>query len=214
MKSVYYTASLITLVLAGNSNAASTSVTCTNQREITYQGSLQGVPTFEQKRLIYKKYPDSMCAFMSNEDTTPTKPIDSNPLTEKVPDVILRGGASEDLAAALSRISSGNTGTPFPVDITKEVANYKTEASQGEVKPYVEHTINLTIGIYRSVPTKDVIAHWKEMQEVGESLKGLTPTLTNVNNITMLSVENIPDNMAEKVCKDSESRGIGCVAYY
>ncbi len=182
--------------------ASDTSVTCTKNNRIIYQDTISGKPTTEQKMFVYAKNPDAMCIFMNdgNSHSTPSEPV--NPLTENVPEAITNGNAAgSDLAAALARISSGNTGTPYPIDITKEVANFKKEANSEPVQPHVEHTINVTIGIYKSVPIDDVMAHWKEMQLVGNTLKGMTPTVTRINEITMLSLENVLISRQNKYAK-------------
>lgn len=203
------------LFLSQHAYAGNTSVTCTENGEIVYQDTIKGPPTAEQKLFLYKKYKNAMCMFMGEETQAPNAGSKTNILSQKIPDEIINGGtAGGDLAAALARISSGDTGTPYPIDITKEVANFKQESTENDAKPYVAHTINLTIGIYKSVSAGDVIAHWKEMQANGKSLKNLTPTLTSVKDVTMLSLENIPDDQAENVCRDAEKIGIGCVAYY
>lgn len=74
--------------------------------------------------------------------------------------------------------------------------------------------MNLTLGIYRSVEMNDVLAHWRLMQEHGSTLSKLIPTFDIIDDITVLSIMDVPDTIADKVCTEASEKGQGCIAFF
>lgn len=196
-------------------------VTCTQDGRIVYKEELPGNAGQEERMFVYAKNPDALCIFLQDGPTT--EAASSQMGIETIMPGKVIGGTSEntpsnDLATALAMISSGKPAPSMPIDLTDAMQKFKHETGTIDVaKPMnkeQQKLLNLTVGIYRSVSADDVISHWKAMQAQGSSLKNLTPTLTNVEDITMLSVENIADENADAICKDAAVLGSGCIAFY
>jgi hypothetical protein len=168
---------------------------------------------------VYAKNPDALCIFLQDGPEFEARSTEAG-IEAIMPGRVVGGTAentpSNDLATALAMISSGQPARSTPVDLTDAMQKFRQE--MGSVAPpsntEQQKLVNLTIGIYRSVPASDVIGHWKVMQSQGQSLRHLTPTLTKVADITMLSVENISDENAEAICQDATNLGSGCIAFY
>lgn len=195
-------------------------VTCTQNGRIVYKEELPANAGQEERMFVYAKNPDALCIFLQDGPSFETIGAVS-PGVDAISSGKVAGGTSEntpsnDLATALAMISSGQPAPSMPIDLTDAMQKFRQET--GAIPPSTkieqQKLLNLTIGIYRSVATSDVISHWKAMQKQGPSLKNLTPTLTNVADITMLSVENIADENADAICKDAAILGSGCIAFY
>lgn len=193
-------------------------VTCTQNGMIVHKEKLAVDAGEEERFFVRARYPDALCIFIQDEPTPGTLGIESFDAANSGK---ISGGTSDntpsnDLATALAMISSGKPASSMPVDLTDAMQKFRSETGAAAPEPKAEKQklLNLTIGIYRSVGAGDVISHWKAMQKQGASLRNLTPTLTSVADITMLSVENIADEDADAVCKDAAILGSGCIAFY
>lgn len=194
-------------------------VTCTENGRIVFKQELPANAGQEERMFVYAKNPNALCIFLQDRPVfvNDQELLGVEDITQGKIDVgTSENTPSNDLATALAMISSGSPSPGSPVDLTDAMQKFRQET--GAAKPPSntdqKKLLNLTIGIYRAVPTRDVIAHWKTMQSQGHALQHLTPTLTNIADITMLSVENISDGDANAICKDAESLGSGCIAFY
>ncbi len=178
---------------------------CTKGGQIVHREDLPPGAGYEEKATVTARNPDALCVFVQNDDSEKSVRYGLGPSpTAEVP-------RDSDLATALAMISEGrqspNDGEKIPVDLSAIMQPIKAT-------PTVSSTINLTIGIYKDMEAADIIDHWKAMQRDSQALKNLTPTLTRANDITMLSVENVPDALADQLCKEAEKTSSGCLAYY
>lgn len=211
---------MITLSAASFSQAADKiRVTCTKDGRIVHREELSGAATQEQKMFIYAKNPDALCIFLRDAPSTDATELEvgiDHLVGGKVGGATKDNNPSNDLATALAIISSGGASPSSPIDLTDAMRKFRQNDPARTPTPEIAPTrlINLTIGIYRSVSATDIMDHWKAMQAAGTSLKNLTPTLTRVANITMLSVENIGDENANAICEDAAKYGSGCIAFY
>lgn len=197
-------------------------VTCTQNGRIVHKEELPANAGQEERMFVYAKNPDALCIFLQDGPAFETIGAVSPQMgIEAMMPGTVPGGTSEntpsnDLATALAMISSGQSAPSTPIDLTDAMQKFRNEpgAAGQPTDTGQPKLLNLTIGIYRSVSPNDVISHWKAMQEQGASLKNLTPTLTSVSDITMLSVENIADENADAICRDAAVFGSGCIAFY
>jgi hypothetical protein len=197
-------------------------VTCTQDGKIVYKGELPANAGQEERMFVYAKNPDALCIFLQDGPSLESfGNVSSQGAIEAIASGRVEGATTEntpssDLATALAMISSGQPAPAMPIDLTDAMQKFRQETGAIDQHAPAEQQklLNLTIGIYRSVPANDVISHWKAMQKEGPSLKNLTPTLTNVADITMLSVENIADENAGAICEDAAILGSGCIAFY
>jgi hypothetical protein len=196
----------------------SVKVTCTQGGRIVYKGSLPAYAGPEERIFVQARNPDALCIFIKDgigEPDQPTAAIEA--ITgPRVQSSSSGNSASADLATALAMISAGQNGGETPVDLTAAMSKFReNDPAKPETQTVPQpKLLSYTIGIYRDVSTEDVISHWKAMQASGPALRPLVPTLTSIEDITMLSVENIPDDNAAAICADAERLGSGCVAYY
>ena len=209
---------LCAILVTGAQAKDSLRVTCTQNGRIVYKEELPANAGQEERMFVYAKNPDALCIFLQDEPPPGALGVES---FEVAGSGKVGGGTSEntpsnDLATALAMISSGKPASSMPIDLTDAMQKFRSETGAAAPAPKAEKQklLNLTIGIYRSVGAGDVISHWKAMQKQGASLRNLTPTLTSVADITMLSVENILDEDADAVCKDASVLGSGCIAFY
>jgi hypothetical protein len=193
-------------------------VTCTQNGRVVFKEELPANAGQEERMFVYAKNPDALCIFLQDG---PSPETFGSVSFDAASSGKVGGGTSDntpsnDLATALAMISSGKPATSMPIDLTDAMQKFRQETGAPAPETAVEKQklLNLTIGIYRSVGASDVISHWKAMQKQGPSLKNLTPTLTSVADITMLSVENISDENADAICKDAAVLGSGCIAFY
>jgi hypothetical protein len=161
--------------------------------------------------MVSARFPEAVCIFVQIDDVD--QPMGPQPVVQ---DQVLKAPDDTDLATALAMISAGrqsaDVGASLPVDLTAVMTPFRSSSPQPTTA--AGETINLTIGIYQHMQTSDILAHWKVMQKDSVALARLTPILTQAKDITMLSVENVPDTAADQVCQDAAKTSSGCLAYY
>lgn len=189
--------------------------TCTTKGVTVHRQDLPEDASAAERLAIAAAYPDAMCLFLKIADLPPEHRA---PRSSSIPDDVLQGaieGAGapdESLAAALS-VLSGRGETP-PVE-TKTFSNgFDRAVTLAEQEKERARPLNLTVGLYRSVPMEDVMSHWKVMQEGTRILARMTPSMSVVGDVTMLSIENVPDSEAAKLCEEAALKGAGCIAVY
>jgi hypothetical protein len=193
--------------------------TCTQKGMTVYREDIPANASAEQRLAIATKNPQAMCVFLKIADLPPEHravPQYSGGLPNEILQGALVGGsADESLAAALSVLAGNTTGTPM--------STYRPSASfsnsfevpvASAVEEDRQKPLNLTIGVYRSVPMGDVMAHWKAMQAGTKVLSRMTPSMSVVGDVTLLSVENVPDQDAATLCEEADKNGVGCIAVY
>lgn len=185
---------------------------CSQDGRIVFREDLPANAGANEKMLVSARFPEAVCVFVPIEDSPGTE-ADLRPTIDTP--AMQTGPGDDDLATALALISSGQQsnqpGEPLPIDLSAAMQAFRRS------EPIVglpDNTINLTIGIYVNMRSEDVLEHWKLMQRDSTTLKKLTPTLTKTNDITMLSVEYVPDALANAVCTEAAQHGSGCLAYY
>jgi hypothetical protein len=183
---------------------------CTQGGRIVNREDLAPGAGVTEKMIVAARFPEALCVFVQNDDANNSVGYVQAPPVEG------RVSSDTDLATALAMISEGRQSTKLgegiPVDLSAVMQPLKSKGSIPD--PTVASTINLTIGIYKDMSAEDVMAHWKVMQRESVTLQRMTPTLTKAKEITMLSVENVPDASADQVCKEAEKTSSGCIAYY
>lgn len=192
--------------------------TCTQDRMTVYREDIPSDASAERRLSIASKYRKAMCIFLKIEDLPPERRVSAS---ADLPDEVLRGaleGSStpdESLAAALSVLSGSSDRAEPSASSGASFSNaFAQPMASGSAAEERSHPLNLTIGIYRSVPMASIMAHWKSMQAGTKVLARMTPSMSVVGDVTMLSIENVPDDDAAKLCEEAEKVGSGCIAVY
>jgi hypothetical protein len=211
----------ITLLASTQADAQSSAMiraTCTQKGITVYREDIPADASAERRLSIASKNPQAMCVFLKISDLPPEHR--SPATTGELPDEVIRGAikgggmADESLAAALS-VLSGDTGSPAASGIEESFSNgFDQPMARGSLPEDRQRPLNLTIGLYRSVPMESVVAHWKTMQAGTKVLSRMTPSMSVVGDVTMLSVENVQDEDAAELCREAEEKGVGCIAVY
>jgi hypothetical protein len=214
-------AQIALLASAGAASAQSAPMiraTCTSKgtKATVYREDIPVDASAERRLMIASKYPDALCMFLKISDIPPEQRLPSAPA-----DPILGGAAGssltmdESLAAALN-VLSGKSDDAGPASSSAARFSNAFATPMMQTAPEVERPkpLNLTIGVYRSVPMQDVVAHWKTMQAGTEILTKMTPSISIVGDVTMLSIENVPDELAARLCDEAKEKGAGCIAVF
>lgn len=187
---------------------------CSQDGRVVYREEIPAGAASERRILIASMHPKALCVFLEPRD--PSVPAAEATASGAVGQVSEEDDAS--LAAALAVIASGKPGDAYPDGISDFV-----KGSAGESAPAAKpvrkaagdaHFLNLAIGVYENVPLADVMAHWKEMQEGSKVLSRMTPTVNSSGDVTMVSVEGVPDELAAQLCDEAAVKGPGCLAVY
>lgn len=197
------------------SAAGTVRASCHQDGRIVYREDFPADSPAEKRILIAARHSGAMCVFL---DVTgrESMPVPGAAPASPVPDV----AGDPDLAAALSVIAEGRTGERYPPSIANAVRGGASpparipEAKEGARQAAPAGFLNLTLGIYRGVPLADVMDHWKKMQEGTKVLSRMTPTVSAVDGVIMVSVEGVPDELAASLCEEAAGKGAGCVAVY
>lgn len=192
---------------------------CTANGKIVYREDLPAAASFEQRKKIMDAFPYAMCIFLANGS-----PQNSH---STVSDFGFDRDASSDdgLVAALAAISGGQTGERYPDDIARMFSGEKdamdilgkgagSETNAPTPDKESAGFVNLTLGIYKKMKMGDILAHWKVMQNHGPTLRKMTPTFDTVDDITVMSIMQVPDALADKVCSEASEKGQGCIAFF
>jgi hypothetical protein len=183
-----------------------------------YREDIPADASAERRLSIASKNPQAMCVFLKIADLPPETRV---PASAELPDEVLKGAlegggtADESLAAALS-VLSGSSDRSGPMGSTADSFSnaFAQPMVRGTATEDRQRPLNLTIGMYRSVPMETVMAHWKAMQAGTKVLARMTPSMSVVGDVTMLSIENVPDADAAELCEEAERTGAGCIAVY
>lgn len=206
------------LLLGGEAHAqAALRAACSQDGQIVLREDLPLSAGEMDKIRVRARFPQALCVFVPVDDTKSSKAFVDLPAAKPTTGPPILATGDGDLATALALISSGQAspdggGDGVPVDLTSAMQAFRS--GKEPVSEPVSNTINLTIGIYKDMAAADILAHWKLMQQDTMLLQRLTPTLTKAKDITMLSVENVPDGSADAVCKEAGKIGSGCLAFY
>lgn len=190
--------------------------TCTSKGGGTvHRQDLPEDASARERLAIAAAYPDAMCLFLKIADLPPEHRVPRSP---SIPDDVLQGalegaGTPDDSLAAALSVLSGRDETPT-VEARTFSNGFDSAVSLAEPEKERSKPLNLTVGLYRSVPMEDVMAHWKVMQEGTRILARMTPSMSVVGDVTMLSIENVPDSEAAKLCEEAALKGAGCIAVY
>lgn len=190
---------------------------CTANGRVVYREDLPANASFEKRRQIMDAFPEAMCIFLSTA-TQPTAAANNYGFGNEE-------NADDSLVAALAAISGGRVGEQYPNEISKMFSGNKGVTAilgQGDLQPATSKSkqvmppnfVNLTLGVYKNVKMSDILAHWKIMQKSGPTLKKLTPTFDVVDDVTVMSIMQVPDGLADKVCTEASEKGQGCVAFF
>lgn len=214
-------AALSETALAESSGAEnSVRASCTVNGRIVYREDLPATASFEQRKKIMNAFPYAMCIFLANSSPQNAQSTVSDYGFDR------DAGSDDDLVAALAAISGGQTGERYPDDIArmfsgeKDAMNILGNGTTGS-EPNVPHPakqsdgfVNLTLGIYKNMTMGDILAHWKVMQRHGPTLRKMTPTFDTIDDITVMSIMQVPDALADKVCTEALEKGQGCIAFF
>jgi len=193
---------------------------CHQAGRIVYREDFPADAPAEKRILIAARHPGAMCVFLdvpAEGESAPSLPADAY----RKPDVADSFDPGDpDLAAALSVIAEGRVGERYPSEIAEAVRGQAQPSggnparTGGKDGPNAGGFLNLTVGIYRNVPMKDVMDHWKAMQEDTKVLSRMTPTVNAMDGVIVVSVESVPDALAAPLCEEAAMKGSGCVAVY
>lgn len=190
-------------------------VSCTANGRIVHKEELPADLSYEKRRQIKDAFPAAMCIFLSKNSSEKALYTNRYGFDDSA-------SSDDGLVAALAAISGGQIGEEYPADISRMFSgkSNSTEIIQGgrstlSTQPTKAYgVVNLTLGIYRDMTMKDILAHWKQMQEGGPTLRRMTPTFDTVANVTVMSIMQVPDALADKVCSEASEKGQGCIAFF
>lgn len=192
--------------------------TCTQKGMTVYREDIPADASAERRLSIASRNPQAMCVFLKIADLPPERRV---PASDDLPDEVLRGAleggasADESLAAALSVLTGPSDRTGSMPATQESFSNaFEQPMVHGSAAEDRPKPLNLTIGIYRSVPMESIMAHWRSMQAGTKVLARMTPSMAVVGDVTMLSIENVPDDDAAALCLEAEKVGSGCIAVY
>lgn len=221
-RSVLFAASMLACASNGGSlMAADTNMiraTCNQDGMIVHREDIPADASAERRLMIAAKKPKAMCVFLKIADHPPEYRAPSTVPSDMLPSEILSAAAStgnsEDvsLAAALN-VLSGRSDDEAGSDIPQFSNAYTTPMTMDTILPKAS-ALNLTIGLYKNLKMEDVIAHWKLMQQGTKVLATMTPSMAVTGDITMLSIEDVPDSQAAALCEEAAKNGSGCIAVY
>lgn len=184
---------------------------CAENGQIVYREDFPADSPIEKRILIAAQNPGAMCVFLDAPTAVPPSAAPEATGTEDA--AVVPGSQDEGLAAALSIIAEGKTGDVYPRALAGVMEGGKPlPAAKARNAP--AHFLSLTVGIYKDVPLADVMDHWKIMQQGSKVLARMTPTVNRLGEITVVSVENVPDELAVPLCDEAAKKGAGCVAAY
>lgn len=196
-------------VLTGNARADESAIraSCSQGGRIVYREDLPAGTSADRRLEIANANRNALCVFLKADSTPPVPTELADPALAG-----LAGTGNEDLASALSFLSTGQgVGTPYGGAFDKSMKDFmKTE----NVFASAERTVNLTIGVYSGTKPEDVLGHWAYIRDNTVYLSKMTPSIETVGDTTVLSVENVSDGYASKVCEEAERVASGCVAVY
>lgn len=180
---------------------------CVQGTEITYREDLPPGTPADRRMEIARKYRNSLCVFLKVESAPTSMPQVADPALAG-----LIGGKSEDLASALSYLSTDQgVGVPYGGAFDQSMKEFmKTE----NVFSSKEGSVNLTIAVYTGAKPEDVLAHWSYIKDNTIYLSKMTPSIETVGDTTVLTVQNVSDGYASKVCEEAEKVASGCLAVY
>lgn len=208
------------LMLAGaeKSFAGSIRATCTQGGSMVYREDIPEDSPADRRLAIASKNPEAMCVFLKIADMPPEQRVPVTSSSEIPEDVlkgatIPQGNADESLAAALS-VLSGKSEEPNLIPLPSFSNEIKAPMQALPETSDRPTPLNLTVGIYRNMEMPDVVAHWKLMQKDTKVLSRMTPSISTVGDVTLLSIEDVPYDDAAELCKEAERHGEGCIAAY
>lgn len=122
-------------------------------------------------------------------------------------------GDESDLASALAFLSTGqqSIGKPYGDVFDEGMQDFMKTDNVFESK---EGSVNLTIGVYSSASPEDVLGHWAFIKKNSVYLAQMTPSIERVGDITVLSVQDVSDGFAAKVCEEADKYASGCLAVF
>ena len=186
---------------------------CHQQGRIVYREDFPADAPAEKRILIAARNPGAMCVFLDVSDTghaaarSEGAEYPADPSHSFAPD-------DPGLAAALSVIADGRIGERYPASIASAIPAPSDREAGKSASSVPSGFLNLTVGIYRNVALADVMDHWRMMQEGTSVLSRMTPTVSTVDGVIVVSVEGVPDDKAVGLCEEAARKGAGCVAVY
>nr|WP_250807932.1 hypothetical protein [Neorhizobium tomejilense] len=212
MRHSVFAASLGGVLLAATAGTAMADegvikASCVEGGRVVYREDLPAKTSADRRLQIAAKYRQALCVFARTEPAA------------AMPDVVdpvlagTLGGGNGDLASALSYLGTGKTevGTPYGGAFDKGMQEFMKAEN---VFSSPENTVNLTIGVYAGSDTETVVGHWGYIKENTTYLARMTPSIETVGDVTVLSVENVSDGYASRVCEEAEKVASGCIAVY
>jgi len=214
MRSLKKLLAVTALLMAGceqsSAGEAAIKVSCVENGQVVFSGEIPADANATQRRKVADNHPQAMCVFLQPGRVAFGNPVGSG----SMPAAPGAGVPDNDLAAALSMIVNGRTGQAYPPEFGELMSGLNVSEGGSVPVPYRPNRVNLAVGIYRNVPLSDIMAHWKTMQDGTEVLSGMTPTVSVGHDISMLSVEGVPDVLANLFCEEAARKGPGCIAFY
>lgn len=209
---------------SSNADAAATiRASCMEGNQVVYREDIPRDAPESRRAQIIARNPKAMCVFLEMQDAAsigvPISPK-GTPGIVRLPDVLVAAAAGRttipdaELSAALSAITGSEIPAPPKLSLTAPTEPAVHRSSMQAGTPPSGKTVNLTLGIYRSVPLAEVMEHWRLMSSGTRALSKMTPTITRDEDITMLSLEGVTDDEAETLCDEARDRGVGCLAAY
>lgn len=199
---------LATFIAADDAMSAAMKVSCIENGVVILNDDLPDGVSQKEKRAISNRYPRAMCVFLTkNEggDLTDAAGLGRGQIGDTVLD--------SDLATALSMIS-GSKARVRSSKAKPAVKAPETHLPKTAPVPDGAPRVNLALGVYKNVTLKDVMAHWKVMAKGTSIMARLTPTVAVEGDVALLSVEGVPDELADSLCREAEQNSVGCLAFY
>ena len=210
MKHRLFLAFAALLSLSGQADAADSTIraSCTQGGRIVYREDLPAGTPADRRLEIANAYRTALCVFLKADNAPPTLPDIVDPALAGVV-----SGGNEDLASALSYLSTGQTavGTPYGGAFDKGMKDFMRSEN---VFKSEEGSVNLTIAVYSGAKPEDVLGHWAYIKNNTVYLAKMTPSIETVGDTTVLSVENVSDGFAARVCEEAQKVASGCLAVY
>jgi hypothetical protein len=203
-------AALVAFAAAAYADDGAVRASCVAQDgRIVYREDLPAGTPSDRRLQIAAKYRKALCVFLKTDPLEASAPNVSDPAIASV----TGGGGNGDLAAALSYLSpGGDVGTPYGGQEFDEGMKSFMKSENA----FTDHvrSVNLTIGVYSGATTEDVLGHWAYIKQNTNLLGRMTPSIEQVDDVVVLSVEDVADEDASAVCKEAQTYASGCMAVY
>jgi hypothetical protein len=180
---------------------------CVQGGRVVYREDLPAGTSADQRLKIKNDHRGALCVFAQMQ------PLGTMPDTRDAALAGALGGGTGDLASALAYLGTDRAeiGTPYGGAFDQGMQEFMRTDNAFSAP---EKTVNLTIGVYADSDSQSVLAHWAYIRDNTTYLAKMTPSIEQVGDVTVLSVENVSDGYVARICDEASKVASGCVAAY